>query len=240
MAIYKIAELTIHMNPTYTKLITQAKKYEIEDRDKIDISIELSTEYIEKKHLEQPHLTSEDCEYIWYGADFCNKLLDYNGMVLHSSCIMLNNEAYLFSAPCGVGKSTHTALWQTYFGKDKAVIINDDKPVLRLMKDGFYAYGTPFSGKTDLNINAKVKVKAIIFIEQDKDNHIERMDEKSAINCILNQTLRPKNKEKYIKLLQLMDQLIGQIPIYTLGCTISTDAVQLVYNTIKEDTHENI
>ncbi len=51
--------------------------------------------------------------------------------MLHASAIVVGNSAYLFSASSGTGKSTHTKLWQECFG-DKAVIINDDKPVIRI------------------------------------------------------------------------------------------------------------
>lgn len=64
------------------------------------------------------------------------------------------------------GKSTHTKQWQKYFGADQAIIINDDKPVLRRLEDGWYAYGTPFSGKTDENVNKKVKLQGICMLER--------------------------------------------------------------------------
>ena len=72
-------------------------------------------------------------------------------MLLHSSCVVYEDKAYLFSAPCGTGKSTHTQIWLKRF--PGAYILNDDKPAIRIMEDGVYAFGTPFSGKTDLNVN---------------------------------------------------------------------------------------
>ena len=38
------------------------------------------------------------------------------GFYLHSSAVELDGRAYLFSGKSGVGKSTHTRLWQQIFG----------------------------------------------------------------------------------------------------------------------------
>ena len=53
-----------------------------------------------------------------------------------------------------------------FFGEEKAEIINDDKPALRRREDGWYAYGTPFSGKTDEQLNRKVKLQGICILER--------------------------------------------------------------------------
>ena len=58
-------------------------------------------------------------------------LLKNHGFMLHASAVEVDGKAYLFSASSGTGKSTHTKLWQEYFGYDKALIINDDKPALK-------------------------------------------------------------------------------------------------------------
>lgn len=61
----------------------------------------------------------------------CREILDnYDGLFFHSSALMLDGKAYLFSAPSGTGKSTHTALWQRHFG-GRVQMINDDKPIIR-------------------------------------------------------------------------------------------------------------
>lgn len=146
----------------------------------------------------------------------------------------LDNKAVLFSAPCGTGKSTHTGLWRKYFGEDKAIIINDDKPAIRLMGDTFYVYGTPWSGKSDLNTNVKVPLQAIVFLEQASENCIERLSNKDAVRWLYYQSLRPtgpRSEEKTSNLLNLLDKIVCQIPIYKMGCTISEEAVELSYNT---------
>ena len=67
--------------------------------------------------------------YLESGFQFYRKLMDYDGFMLHSSCVVVDGYAYLFSGPCGMGKSTHTQKYLNTF--PDAVIINDDKPALR-------------------------------------------------------------------------------------------------------------
>ena len=111
------------------------------------MTLSIDRERLSKAGEKYPHLTPDEWEYIQTGLVFACKLLDFNGFCLHASAVALENRAVLFSGPCGIGKSTHTNLWQQYFGPDRAVIINDDKPALRLIKGTFYAYGTPGAAK---------------------------------------------------------------------------------------------
>ena len=59
------------------------------------------------------------------------KLLDSNILLFHGSAIAVDGVVYLFTAPSGTGKSTHTRLWRQLLG-ERAVMVNDDKPFLRI------------------------------------------------------------------------------------------------------------
>jgi hypothetical protein len=141
----------------------------------------------------------------------------------------------LFSAPSGTGKSTHTNLWQQIFGEDRAVIVNDDKPVLRLEAGDIYVYGTPWSGKSRLNNNLRVPLGAIIFLSQAKENRIRRLDNKEALRLLIYQSQHPGgDRVRMDRLLVLLDELLQRIPIYQLECDVSFDAVEVVYREIIE------
>ena len=107
---YKIAELNVLMNPKYNKLLKHCEAYLSDFEGKENIVATLTDKEIEDHNEKWPNLTLEECEYIWTGASFYEQLLDFQGMVLHASAVALDGNAYLFSAPCGGGKSTHTAL----------------------------------------------------------------------------------------------------------------------------------
>lgn len=211
----------------------QAQPYRVDFDGEPDMVINFGRAFIEEKQKEYPHLSFDECEYIWTGLEFCKKLLNLNGFMLHSSAVCYENKAYLFSAPSGTGKSTHTEIWQRVFGVDKAIIINDDKPVIRYEENSFYVYGTPWSGKGDKNLNIKVPLQGICFLERGKKNHIERISEKDAIVNILNQTVRTPDVNIMNSLLSLIDGLLRNIPVYKLSCNMEDEAAVVSYNGMK-------
>ena len=151
----------------------------------------------------------------------------------------MDGKAYLFSADSGTGKSTHTKQWQKYFGEDRALIINDDKPAIRKEKSGWTVYGTPFSGKTDENLNRKAVLQGICMLERGEQNTIERIGVWEAIPLLMRQTIVPRNEELAGELLEILDQLLSEVPIYRLKCNISEEAVLTAYEMMRGEANED-
>ena len=226
---YEIAKQVVFMNPKYQPLLTQSESYKTKKKETMaDLSI--SEKELNDYSKNFPALTIGECEYMLYGARFYEFLINNGGFLLHSSCVVYEEYAYLFSAFSGVGKSTHTNLWVKHFKGAK--ILNDDKPAIVIENSRIYAYGTPFSGKTDLNINACYPIKAIIFLERGINNEIHLLSGKEAIYNILSQTIRPSDDKTMENLLFIINMVVKAIPIYGLKCNISDEAVELVYRTV--------
>lgn len=192
----------------------------------------------EYKSERWPGASPEMVAYMDSGFFFYRDLLAFGGMMLHSSAVELDGRAYLFSGPCGMGKSTHTRLWQSVFS-DRAKIFNDDKPALRLIDGVWYAYGTPWSGKDGLNVNVKVPLEGICFLKRGEENRISRIGGVEAIAAVLSQTLRkfkdPKNTDR---MLELVGRLISDIPIYEFYCTKDESAALVSYAAMCSDKKE--
>lgn len=234
MDTHKIAEISVNLEAKGKTLEIQRKAYRIDKEEIADVTIALSDECLKQKQRENPNLTIDECEYIWTGVVFYYRLLEFNGCMFHASAVAMDNNAYLFSAKSGTGKSTHTKLWQRYFGEGKALIINDDKPAIRFIDNEIYVYGTPWSGKSNKNLPMKVPLKGIVFIERSETNWMSLVDHKQAIKLILDQTLRPKEIEKMEILLGLIDTILKTVPVYKMGCDISEEAVKLSYSTLNK------
>jgi hypothetical protein len=228
--VYNIAGISVYVNAFGETLIKRGLKYLSDCEPPYDIVIDVPISFIEKKQKENPHLSLSDCEYIWTGSKFYRTLLDFDAFMLHASAVVYNDTAYLFSAPCGTGKSTHTSLWQEYFGKENAYILNDDKPAILYRDGGFYAAGTPWSGKTDQNENRTAALGAITFLSRSGKNYIEKINGAEALALILNQTLRPSDSENMDKLLTLLDKLSERVPLFKAGVDMSEDAVRTTFN----------
>ena len=232
MNTYSIAGLSVNMECSGRSEI-QAQKYLVGFTENPDITILSNPRYVKALHEKHPHLTEDECLYIYLCKNLSSALLDYDGFVLHSSAVCYENKAYLFSADSGTGKSTHTALWTKIF--DGAEIINDDKPAIRIIDGKFYVCGTPFSGSSPLNKNVCVPLQAICFIERGQKNEIEHIyDNANIIYSILSQTLRKNGTDKTIKLMMLLDKLLKDIPIYRLKCLPNEDAAILAHKVMSK------
>ena len=229
MNLHRIADITVDLGYKYDRLKKQSEAYKISEDVKPDMTIYLSDAFLEQKQKENPHLSIEDCEYIFTSSVFYTGLLEYGGFMLHSSAVIVDGRAYLFSAPSGTGKSTHTGLWQKVFG-ERAQILNDDKPAIRALSDGVFAYGTPWSGKTDMNINVKASLAGICFLERSEENWIKKIDTNTALAGLLNQTIRPFEMKGMDLLLSHVDKVLTTVPVYKMGCNISEEAAIMAYN----------
>ena len=225
---YKIAGLTVKMD-TFGRTVEQAKPYECLPSEKVDVDIQ---DDWRKFQAQQPHLSVDDCEYMTTGNAFYRHLLKFDGLLLHASAVVLDGKAYLFSAPSGTGKSTHTKLWLKVFG-DRATILNDDKPALRYEDGAWYAYGTPWSGKYDINCNIKAPVAGIAMVERADKNSIEPFTGTRAIRALLEQTVRPKGVAVREKLLEIVDLLFKHVPVWTLRCNMEDEAVRVSYEAMR-------
>ena len=238
MNLHRIADLTVDMGYKYDRMKKQAEAYRINENVSPQVTIYLSDEFLEKKSAENPLLTPDMNEYIYTGSIFYSGLILFGGFMLHSSAVLMDGRAYLFSANSGVGKSTHANMWQQVFGKDRAKILNDDKPAIRIEKDGIYAFGTPWSGKTDLNINVKAPIAGICFIERGKTNKIRRENGGAMVGKLLAQTIRPYDEKDMELLLGHIDRVLTEVPVYTLSCDISEEAVYVAYNAMSKGSAE--
>jgi len=121
-------------------------------------------------------------------------LFAYDALVMHGSVVAVDGYAYLFTAKCGTGKSTHTRLWQQLLG-DRAVILNDDKPILRIEKDHVLACGSPWMGKHGIGANLTLPLKGICILERGKENRIKPIPGQEALPMLLRQVNVPQREE---------------------------------------------
>lgn len=228
---YKIADLVVAMD-SFGRTVEQAKPYLIEADAGTVPDIDLKSNY-ESLKKEAPHLSDEDCEYLTSGGSFYRQLVRHGGMLIHSSAVLMDGRAYLFTAPCGTGKSTHTKLWLKAFG-ERARILNDDKPAIRLVDGKWYAYGTPWSGKYDININTRAELAGICVLGRGEVNKIERFTGAKAVHALLEQTARVKNPEFMGDMLTLLDKLFTSVPVWKMECNMEDEAAIMSHKAMSE------
>lgn len=227
----KFADHVIEIKNKYRYIENLCHDYISEENP--EFSIEVTDDEIHAENVDDGNWKDNYLEGLAIYRKICEKLLFDDVILFHSSVICINNKAVLFTAPSGTGKSTHTRLWREHFG-DKLTMINDDKPLLHIdtNKNIITAYGTAFGGKDNIQTNTSAEAAAIVILHQAKENEIAQLTESEAFPMLLNQTYRVKTAQGVSRTLELVYKL-AKLPVFSLGCNISDEAVMLVYETLK-------
>lgn len=226
---YQIAGLRVSMD-SFGRTVDQARPYMVDAFEQVDIELESDFSDVKARN---PELSDEGCEYLSSGKNFYTQLLKHDGMMVHSSALILDGYAYLFTADCGTGKSTHVCLWRRVFGDERVRVLNDDKPALRLEDGMWYAYGTPWSGKTGQNLNLRAPLAGIAVVHRGEENSIEPYSGKEAVKAVVSQTTRVKDIALQLKQLELVDRLFKDVPIWKLKCNMDPEAAMVSYEAMR-------
>ncbi len=146
----------------------------------------------------------------------------YQGFLMHGVVIEAFGTGIALVAASGMGKSTHAGYWKELFG-DETIIINGDKPILRLKNGKLIAYGTPWAGKEGLNENRGTELRKICFLERAEENRCERMDTASGIRKLMGYIFT-ENTEDIASALHILKSAAVNTEYYRLCCRKEPDA----------------
>ena len=233
MSVYRIADLNIKIENKHKHLDYICQNYLAENQNEYDFVAHPDETDYEKDRAIVPEATDGYLEALSIYRCIANKLIDFDGFVLHASVVEKDGFAFAFSAQSGTGKTTHSRMWLKAF--PDARIINGDKPLVRLFDGSFYAYGTPWCGKENYNVDAKGILKAICFIERGEVNEIARISKEEAVKRIYTQLLMPKSPEYINKMFDLIEKFIETVPAFVLRCNISEEAARVAYEAMSKE-----
>lgn len=159
------------------------------------------------------------------------QLIKAGAMILHSSFIVQDGKAILFTAPSGTGKSTQADLWNQY---REAVIMNGDRSLLMKTEDGWRVAGFPFSGSSRISHNGIFEIQAIIMIHQATENGGVTLPLAQTFKRIYPEIVKNYWDIEYDNIVceQLLD-MIQYVPAIAYGCNISENAVECLEQLIK-------
>lgn len=156
-------------------------------------------------------------------------------LLIHGSALSVDGNGILFLADSGVGKSTHAGFWQKTFG-ERIVMINDDKPLIKIKGDEVFIYGTPWSGKYGINTNVSAPLKVMCEIKRSGTDrtYIEDTDAAESWRILMQQTFKGGSEDGMAKTLELLDKLQEAVPVKRLVCALSDKAAEEAYDGLKE------
>lgn len=158
---------------------------------------------------------------------FRYRMLTLGGLALHAAAVEKNGSAIAFMGFSGAGKSTQAALWQKY---QNAFALNLDKPAVFFENGKVVISGTPWSGKEYAYVNSEFPLDAIIFPVQAKHNSIDPLATGlGVVELLQNNLIYPLSEDIYMQYVRLIEQLASHVIMARLNCTISEDAVRVLY-----------
>jgi len=238
---YKMAGKVIEITSVYEKVHDYCKDYlSDEEPDSSVTTSQANIDFERKKSAREAimegheviNYTNEYLEELAVYRKIADRMPDFDTILFHGSVIAVDGEGFIFTAKSGTGKSTHTKLWREYFG-DRAVMVNDDKPLLKVTDSGVIAYGTPYNGKHRLGCNMSAPVRGICILTRAENNSITLISKSDAYTMLIQQVYRPADPSQMKKTLQLIDNLAATTRLYKLGCNMDIESAQVAYNGMK-------
>lgn len=238
----KLADVTIGINSIFEEVFNMCRDYICDEPEAFSVSITQSDIDFERDKSNKeaafegrPIVAFSDAylETLAVYRKIAVGLLDYNVLLMHGSAVCADGKAYLFTAPSGVGKTTHSRLWLENI--EGSFIINGDKPLIRIADDGCIIYGTPWSGKENINKNTSASLKAVCFLERSAENKIFEVKFSEVIPALFQQVYRPENPEAMLKTMNLIKKFGAATRFYRLGCNMLPDAAITAYEGMRND-----
>lgn len=163
-------------------------------------------------------------------------------LLMHGSAVAIDGKGIMFIAESGTGKSTQSGIWQRCF-KERVVLVNDDKPLVKITDKDIYVCGTPWSGKKGLNFPVNVPLTAILKIdrateagEYGKDplvsigkNRVYSMDHDEKWRALASQSYKSEDPVKLAHSMGMLDRMLQRVTVKRLVCDMTDDAAFAAY-----------
>ena len=235
--LYRIAEHNILIRTNCDQVHRLCEGYETSGDPDLWICVGKDDLEQERKHLElttkrKLHPSDAYLETLAVYRRIAEKMPMDDTVLVHGSAIAVDGQGYIFTAPSGTGKSTHAHLWRNLLG-DRAVMVNDDKPLLHVTEEGATVLGTPWNGKHRLGNDIAVPLRAICILERAEENRISRISGNEAVMVLLRQTYRPSDPEALKKTMEILDRLSRLLRFYHLECNMELSAAEISWNAMR-------
>lgn len=134
------------------------------------------------------------------------------GILLHSSCVINNDKAHIFTGHSGAGKSTAAKLSMP------RELLSDEATILKITEESVIAFNSPFRSELKAKGSEKpTSLKSIQLLHQALSNQriaVKRIEAlMKLIDKVFYWSYKPEETKKIMSLLQL---LVKQVPVYEL------------------------
>lgn len=239
---YRIADTVVEICSIHDEVHKLCRGYEAEGEARFCIEIRPEDIAFERERSRREDVL-EGRAPVAYSDGYLETLAVYRSfaeravsdgiLLIHGSALAIDGRACLFTAESGTGKSTHARLWRERFG-DRVVMINDDKPLVRIRNERVEIFGTPWNGKHRIGNNVSYPLHTLALLQRSPENRIRPLTVEEAYPQILAATYRPRTPVGVVATLGLLDRMMHRVAPYALGCNMERDAALVSYEGMKE------
>ena len=140
-----------------------------------------------------------------------------DGIFVHGMGVKDRNKGLLFA---GKSKSGKTTLAKIYHKDSDALVLNDDRIIVRKKNDNFYIYGSPWHGEFSDYLESRIesaKLKEIFFLQKAKKNSIRPVSVSKAFKFLypaMFPTFWDKRGTEIITM--FLSKLLSRVPCFRL------------------------
>lgn len=175
------------------------------------------------------HFFVHDYEFNALYRDIPTLLFNKKILIFHGVLIRKDNKGYLFTAPPGTGKTTHVKYWKDLFD-DEVQIINGDKPLLKIEKDGLFGYGSPWTGKEGYGTNERIRINFICHIHRGEHSSIQKVNSiNDAIEWLLNGVMLKDREHHTLEIIHWLKNALQHVSIFELTCNLNIESARIAY-----------
>lgn len=219
----RLADVVFGIENKYTYIEEMCKDYICDDA--ADVRISVTNEEINAENIggdfDEGYLES-----LAVYRKIAEEIINYNGFLLHGAVVDVDGVGIGFLAKSGVGKSTHMALWEKCLG-NRLTVVNGDKPLIRIIDNVVYAYGTPWAGKEKIQTNMRTKLKKLCFLERAEENSCTEIAKEKVLEKFFSQIYRPTDGTKIMSTLEMTEKVINSIEFYKICCNKDISAAEV-------------
>lgn len=135
------------------------------------------------------------------------------GLLIHSSCVIDNGKAHIFSGHSGAGKSTAAKLSQP------RELLSDEATIVKISSNKVEIYHSPFSSELEMTnmLDQTCQLKSIQLLYQATEHKREKVSKSDAFLLLMDKVFYwSKDPEETRKILQLLKDLVDRVPAYKL------------------------
>jgi hypothetical protein len=147
------------------------------------------------------------------------------GVLVHACGVALDGRGLLFPGVSGAGKSTLAELWKS----TSALLLSDDRIIIRPGVPGFTMYGTPWHGDARTSSPEGAPLKKIFFLEQAHGNYAQEISPADAAARLLVRCFPPfYDKAAMTFVVDLISRLAEEVPCFELGFVPDASVIDFV------------